>query len=344
MSAFHLALAVLCLVGVLAAADEGKGRVVLVVHGGAGVLDEKKMTPELRKEYEAGLTQALREGHAALKKGSSLDAVEAAIRVLEDNPLFNAGKGAVFTSDGKHELDASIMRGDTLQAGAVGAVTIVKNPITAARRVMEQSKHVLLIGRGAEDFALEQKLDIVPNTYFSTPQRRAAWKKAKEKEEQGRDWTPPLSRYFGTVGAVAYDGKNLAAGTSTGGMTNKRYGRVGDSPIIGAGTYADNRTCAVSCTGHGEMFIRYGVAKEVSSRRRYLGDRETLEESARKALFEVPPDDPEERKRKPEEWDVGGLIALDSKGNVAMPFNSEGMYRGTITDKGEVVVKIYRER
>jgi beta-aspartyl-peptidase (threonine type) len=249
---------------------------VLVVHGGEGDLPEK-VTPELEKKHKEVLEEALRRGYARLKegkKGASIDAVESAIRVLEDSPLFNAGKGAVFTHEGRNELDAAIMEGKEKKAGAVAGVTIVKNPISAARAVMEHSPHVLLIGRGAELFAIKHKLDIVHPDYFWTEQRWKELQDALKKEEKQRGRaggvSPSRQRHFGTVGAVALDGDgNLAAGTSTGGMTNKWSGRVGDTPVIGAGTYADNDACAVSCTGWGEYFIRYAVAHDITARVKY---------------------------------------------------------------------------
>jgi beta-aspartyl-peptidase (threonine type) len=256
-------------------------KLVLIVHGGEGDLPEK-MTPELEKKHQEVLAEALRRGYARLKegkKGASLDAVEAAIRVLEDSPLFNAGKGAVFTHEGGNELDAAIMEGKDKKAGAVAGVSIIKNPISAARAVMEHSPHVLLIGRGAELFAIKHKLDIVHPDYFWTEQRWKELQDARKKEEKQRgragsrqrpEAAPARQRHFGTVGAVALDGDgNLAAGTSTGGMTNKWSGRVGDTPIIGAGTYADNDACAVSCTGWGEYFIRYAVAHDITARVKY---------------------------------------------------------------------------
>jgi beta-aspartyl-peptidase (threonine type) len=313
------------------------GQVVLVIHGGVGVKSRKEMTKELRAKYEADLTKALAEGHKALRgdKGSSLDAVEAAIRVLEDSPRFNAGKGAVFTNDWRNELDASIMDGRDRSAGAVAAVTIIKNPITAARAVMEKSPHVMLMGRGAERFAAEKGIETVDPSYFWTQERWDAIRKAQEEEKKKKGtWNPPLSRYYGTVGAVAVDGRgNLAAGTSTGGMTNKRFGRVGDSPIIGAGTFAENATCGVSCTGHGEIFIRHVVAADVGARMKYkkLG----VKEAALEAVSAMPE----------EEGGVGGLIALDARGNVAMVYskNTEGMYRGYVTRDGKIKVMIYEE-
>ncbi len=334
-----LALVLMLLVSLAAIAGEvPPPHVVLVIHGGAGVKPKDKMTPEMAKQYEADLTKALQAGFKALQKnkGGSLDAVETAIRVLEDSPLFNAGKGSVFTHEGRNELDASIMEGKSKKAGAVAGVTIIKNPITAARAVMEKSPHVMLTGRGAELFATRQGLEVVDPLYFWTKERWDALKEALDEEkkmDKKGGWKPPLNRYFGTVGAVALgrDG-TLAAGTSTGGMTNKRFGRVGDSPIIGAGTYADNAACGVSCTGHGEVFIRYSVANDVVARMKYkkLGVKEASQET----LDSLPKED----------GGVGGLIALDAKGNVAMPYNTDGMYRGTITSDGKIKVMIYEEK
>jgi L-asparaginase / beta-aspartyl-peptidase len=303
-------------------------KVVLAIHGGAGALPRSRMTPQREKQYRAELEKALRTGHAVLKRetGTSLDAVEAAIRVLEDSPPFNAGKGAVFTHDGRNELDASIMEGKEKRAGAVAAVTVIKNPISAARAVLEKSPHVLLVGRGAELFATGQGLEIVEPEYFWTRDRWLRLKQALEKEKGGGK--PPPSR--GTVGAVAVDrAGNLAAGTSTGGMTNKRYGRVGDSPIIGAGTYADNGACAVSCTGHGEIFIRYAVAYDVAALIKYR--KLSVARAAQRTLDGLPK----------EEGGVGGLIALDAQSNLAMPYNTEGMYRGYVTDDGTIHTLIY---
>jgi beta-aspartyl-peptidase (threonine type) len=241
----------------------------LVIHGGAGTITRASMTPDLEKQYRAALEQALRAGHAVLTKGgSSIDAVETTVRVMEDSPLFNAGKGAVFTHDGRNEMDASIMDGRTKRAGAVGAVSIIRNPISAARAVMEKSEHVMMIGRGAELFATQQGLEIVDPSYFWTERRWKALQLELKREEEKKNpaatpQTPAADeeRKHGTVGALALDRSgNLAAATSTGGMTNKRFGRVGDSPILGAGNYAENESCAVSGTGHGEFFIRYTVA------------------------------------------------------------------------------------
>jgi beta-aspartyl-peptidase (threonine type) len=316
-----------------AAAEEVK--VVLVIHGGAGALPRAKMTAEKEARCRAGLDAALRAGLKELQRegGTSLNAVEAAIRVLEDSGTFNAGKGAAYNHDGRCELDAAIMEGRERRAGAVGSVTCIKNPITAARAVMEKSEHVFLVGRGAELFATRLGLELAEPTYFGTHERWLQLQEALKKEEKARQQKAPAgqpARPMGTVGAVALDRQgNLAAGTSTGGMTNKRYGRVGDSPIIGCGTYADNATCAVSCTGHGEVFIRWAVAHDVSARMRYA--RQSLEEAAKEALAALP--------TEPE--GAGGLIALDAKGHFAMPYNTEGMYRGWITADGQVHIFIY---
>jgi beta-aspartyl-peptidase (threonine type) len=261
-----------------------------------------------------------------------LEAVEKTIAYLEDNPLFNAGKGAVFTHAETVELDASVMEGNGQRAGAIGGVTIVKNPIRAAIAVMQNSPHVMLTGKGAEQFAIEQGLDTVPNSYFHTERRRDALLKLKARENKTGLVTELSESKFGTVGCVALDKNgNITAGTSTGGMTNKRWGRVGDSPIIGAGTYADNNTCGVSCTGHGEFFIRYAVAYDVAARMEYL--KENVVEASDFII----------NKKLKEKGGEGGLIALDAYGNIAMPFNSEGMYRGFVRP-GQREVKIYKAK
>jgi L-asparaginase / beta-aspartyl-peptidase len=296
----------------------------IVIHGGAGTLRREALTPQKEAEYRAKLTEALQAGHAVLARGgTSLEAVGAAIRILEDSPLFNAGKGAVFTHDGKNELDASLMDGRTLQAGAVAGLRHVKNPIALARQVMEKSPHVMMVGEGAEAFAKEQGLELVPAEYFRTEERWEQLQRALEKEK-GQE-------KFGTVGAVALDqAGNLAAGTSTGGMVNKRYGRVGDAPIIGAGTYANAR-CAVSATGHGEYFIRYTVARDICARLEYQDL--PLRESAHAVVMDV----------LVKAGGEGGVIAMDSQGHVAMPFNSTGMYRGYMGEDGTAHVAIFRE-
>ncbi len=327
---------VACLVAPARAADLAESSsVVLVVHGGAGTIRKGDMKPEIEAAYREKLAEGLLTGYRILKSGgTSLDAVEATIRLFEDSPLFNAGKGAVFTSKGRNELDASIMDGATLEAGAVASVTTIRHPITAARAVMERTPHVMLVGNGAEEFAESQGLEIVEPSYFYTERRWQALEKAKEKERhKKKESTSDLTgerRYLGTVGAVALDRfGNLAAGTSTGGMTNKRFGRVGDSPIIGAGTYANDR-CAVSATGHGEYFIRYAVAYDICARMTYSGA--SLTEAAETVLL----------KRLVQAGGSGGVIALDAVGNVSMPFNTEGMYRGFIKTDGEPHIEIYK--
>jgi L-asparaginase / beta-aspartyl-peptidase len=307
---------------------------MLVMHGGAGTITRASMTPELEKQYRETLEQALRAGHAVLMKGgASLDAVETSIRILEDSPLFNAGKGAVFTHEGKNELDAAIMNGRTKAAGSVAGVTIIKNPISAARAVMEKSKHVMMTGKGAELFATEKGLEVVDPSYFWTERRWKALQKELMNEAKPRASNDlPAEHKYGTVGAVALD-KNgdLAAGTSTGGTTNKRYGRVGDAPIIGAGTYAENESVAVSCTGTGEYFIRWTVAHDIAALVKYKGM--TVQQAGDEVIH---------KKLVPAKGD-GGAIVLDGKGNFAMPFNTEGMYRGWIGGDGVPHVLIYKD-
>jgi L-asparaginase / beta-aspartyl-peptidase len=291
--------------------------IALAIHGGAGAMPRRKMTPAAAARYKAGLARALEAGYAVLARhGTALDAVCAAVVELEDAPLFNAGRGACFNTDEKHELDASVMDGATLRAGAVAAVSRIRNPVLAAREVMEQSRHVLLVGRGAERFARRHGLRLVRESYFSTQARLTALRKK-------------LEGHHGTVGAVALDaGGNLAAATSTGGYTGKLPGRVGDSPIIGAGNYADNEACAVSGTGLGEAFIRGVLAYDVAARMKYLG--EPLGRAAGVAM----------RKLAHLKGD-GGLIAVDRRGHIVMPFNSEGMYRASVDRKGKRTVGIY---
>ncbi|OON68985.1 isoaspartyl peptidase/L-asparaginase family protein [Hymenobacter sp. CRA2] len=348
-----------------ATAAPDPSRITLVIHGGAGTITRQNMTPEKEKAYTEALNQALQTGYAVLKRGgTSIEAVEATVRVMEDSPLFNAGKGAVFTHDGRNELDAAIMDGATLKAGSVAGVTTVRNPISAARAVMEKSEHVMLMGPGAEVFAKEKGLDIVEPSYFYTEARYQQLQKAiaaekgavtdqlntptkaaapaaeptkvKVKQKGGKPQgalEPPIfteGRKYGTVGAVALDQYgNLAAATSTGGMTNKRYGRVGDAPIIGAGTYADNQSCAISCTGWGEFFIRATVARDIAARMEY--GRAPLGTAAQATIDKVA-----------RLGGDGGLIGLDRQGNITMPFNSEGMYRGFIKANGQTQVLIYR--
>lgn len=309
----------------------------IAVHGGAGTIVRGAMTAELEKQYRDKLTEATETGYRLLKEGrSSLDAVEAVIKILEDSPLFNAGKGAVFTHEGTNELDASIMDGKTLKAGAVAAVRHVRNPISLARMVMEHSPHVMLVGDGAEAFAKTQGMELVPPEYFYTDRRWKQLQEARAREDSADSRAPAKtdtseSRH-GTVGCVALDRLgNLAAGTSTGGTTNKKFGRVGDSPIIGAGTYANNRTCAVSATGTGEYFIRSVVAHDISALMEYAG--KTVTEAASIVVM----------KKLPEINGDGGVIAMDAHGEIAMPFNTPGMYRAYVDENGKVIVKIYRE-
>ena len=301
---------------------------ILVIHGGAGVV-KKEMTPEKEKAVRAALEKALNAGYATLKSGgSSLDAVGKAIVVLEDDPNFNAGKGAVFNHDGKNELDASIMDGATLRAGAIANVHRIKNPIELARAVMEKSEHVMLFGDGAEQFAQSIGMPLVDPKYFYTHARWQALQQAIE-EEKAKAVDPGKTPHHGTVGAVALDSKgNLAAGTSTGGMTNKRFGRVGDSPIIGAGTYADAR-CAVSATGWGEFYIRATAARDICARVEFRGD--SLKKAADEVVLGV----------IPKLGGDGGVIALDKDGNIATPFNTDGMFRGWVDKDGKTHVAIY---
>ncbi len=330
-----------------------------IIHGGAGVITKGSLTPEKEKEYRAMLEKVVLAGYKALQDGkSSLDAVEIAIRMMEDSPLFNAGKGAVFTNDGKNELDSAIMDGKTQAAGAVAGLHHVKNPITLARAVMEKSPHVMMVGDGAEKFAKEQNIELVDEKYFWTQERWDALqqilkeeklksekvekekiKSQKEKSTDAAELTAtgeiPASRQprnrFGTVGAVALDKNgNLAAGTSTGGMTNKKYGRVGDAPIIGAGTYANNNSCGVSGTGWGEYFIRLGVARDIAALMEYraLPVQQAADMVIKKKLQSLGGD--------------GGVIAMDKFGNMAISFNTEGMYRAYIDASGKPVVEIYK--
>ena len=292
----------------------------LVIHGGAGSVTRENMSPEKEVLYRTTMEDVMQIGYAILKNGgTSMDAVESTIRIMEDSPLFNAGKGAVFTSAGTNELDASIMDGSTLQAGAVAGVKTIKNPISAARKVMDETWHVILAGDGADYFAKEQGLEIVNNDYFYTERRWKALQKAQDAEKHG------------TVGCVALDRNgNLVAGTSTGGLTNKRWGRIGDTPIVGAGNYANNQTCGVSGTGQGEYFIRGNMAYDVSALMNYSSL--SVEQAARQVIDKLSG-----------RGGRGGLIAMDKNGNIAMPFNTEGMYRGYYLNGSEPVIKIYND-
>ncbi len=301
----------------------------IAIHGGAGTILRSSMTPELQAQYELGLRQARDAGYVVLERGgSSVDAVEVAVAALEDLPLFNAGRGAVFNNVGKHEMDACIMRGDTREAGAVCGVAGVKNPVKLARAVMERSGHVLLSGQGAEEFGRAQGMEFAGEAYFYTQQRYDQWQQALKEDRVQLDHS---DKKFGTVGAVALDAfGNLAAATSTGGMTNKKFGRVGDSPVPGAGTYANNATCAISCTGHGELFLRSVVAHDISCLMEYKGL--SLQEACDMVVHD----------KLVKIGGEGGLAAVDTKGRIAMPFNSEGMYRACRSADGTDLILIYK--
>jgi L-asparaginase / beta-aspartyl-peptidase len=308
----------------------------LVIHGGAGTITRGSMTEDVERQYRNTMEESLRAGHAILAAGGSgLDAVVAATRILEDSPLFNAGRGAVFTAEGRNELDASIMDGATLRAGAVAGVTRVRNPIELARRVMDASPHVMLSGAGAEEFAELQGLEMVDPSFFHTERRWEALQRAREAATRQESSVDPSGEgnesRFGTVGVVALarDG-TISAGTSTGGMTNKRWGRIGDAPIIGAGTYADDR-CGVSTTGWGEYFIRNVVAYDICARMRYQGI--SLQQAAHEVIWE---------RLEAQQPETGGIVSLDAQGHVVMTFNSRGMYRGYIDQDGQVTTAIYR--
>ncbi|MCR9172341.1 MAG: isoaspartyl peptidase/L-asparaginase [bacterium] len=331
---------------IMSISAQAQDKVVLVIHGGAGTILKKNMTEEKEAAYEAKLREALQAGYDALTAGkTSVQAVQSAIHVMEDSPLFNAGKGAVYTNDETQEMDASIMRGSDKQAGAVAGVSTIKNPIDAAIAVMEKSEHVMLAGKGAEEFAEKQRVTIVDSSYFKSDVRLKQLKRVQDHEKSVLDHDGDdrgefdesenefnvdyiEDKKFGTVGAVALDSAgNLAAGTSTGGMTNKRYHRIGDSPIIGAGTYA-NELVGVSCTGHGEFFIRNVVAYDVAALMEY--SEMTIEEATQRVI-----------EKQTEMGGKGGLIALDKDGNVSLPFNTAGMYRGYITENGKITIEIY---
>ena len=311
-------------------------KIGLAIHGGAGTIERSKITPEKEREYRAGLERALSAGYEILKRGgSSLDATEAAVRVLEEDPHFNAGRGSVFTSAGTNEMDASIMDGKTLKAGAIGSVQHIKNPVSLARLVMEKCPHVMLDCAGAEAFAKANGIELVDQKYFFTQDRWEALRKIKAAEKhrasgEGTSFLITDQDRHGTVGAVALDKNgNLAAATSTGGTTNKMPGRIGDTPVIGAGTYANNQTCAVSCTGDGEYFIRAAAAHEVSGLMKYRGLK--LQEAAQDALDAVK-----------QLGGSGGLIAIDTNAEIALLFNTNGMYRGYVDPNGNFIVEIYR--
>jgi beta-aspartyl-peptidase (threonine type) len=316
----------LILISGFAGFSAAQQKFAIVIHGGAGVMSKERMSLEQQNEYKAKLNEALELGEKMLKEGAeATDVVVRVINVLEDSPLFNAGKGAVFTNDEKVELDASIMEGKTLKAGAVAGVRDIKNPINAAREVMLNSEHVFLSGKGASEFAKKQGLEIVPNKYFHTQARHESLMKLKkqERERTSKD-------NMGTVGCAVLDTHgNICAGTSTGGMTNKKYGRIGDAPVIGAGTYANNKTCAVSCTGHGEYYIRLGFARDISALMEYKNM--SVEKACREEIGKLT-----------ELNGTGGVIALDVNGNIAMEFNTSGMFRGYIKSTGEKEVAIFK--
>jgi len=305
--------------------------VAIGIHGGAGTIKREAMSAELEATYIEFLDHAITAGYEQLRRGESgLDVVVNVIQLMEDSPLFNAGHGAVYTWDGTHELDASIMHGADLEAGAVAGVSTVKSPIALARAVMERSPHVMLAGSGAEAFALEQGFDVAPPEYFATERRRKALEAFKANEQAGLQ--PEADHKFGTVGVVVMDAAgHLVAGTSTGGMTGKRWGRIGDSPIIGAGTYADNRSCAVSATGHGEYFIRHTVARDICARMQFGGT--TLLDAADQVV----------KGELVEAGGEGGVIAVDSTGEVVLIFNTSGMYRASINARGQKTVGIYSD-
>lgn len=309
----------------------------IAIHGGAGTILRTSMTPQKEKEYIKGIEEALTAGELILARGgSSLDAVEAAVKKMENYPLFNAGKGSVFTHDGKNEMDACIMEGKELKAGAVAGVQHIKNPISLARAVMEKSEHVFLVGDGAMQFAVHMNIEFERDEYFFVQQRYDQLQMAKNSNQTILDHTPETTvnneKKMGTVGAVALDVHgNLAAATSTGGMTNKRWGRVGDSPIIGAGTYANNKTCAISCTGHGEFFLRAIVAYDISCLMEYKGL--SLKEACNLVV----------NNKLVKFGGEGGLIAIDAFGNIELPFNSEGMYRGMKKSNAPIYIDIYKD-
>lgn len=310
------------------------GPIAIAIHGGAGTIRRENLSREREHAIRTTLEKAVRAGHAVLERdGAAIDAVTAAITVLEDAPEFNAGRGAVLTSEGKVEMDASIMTGHDLNAGAIASVRGIRHPILAARAVLEHSPHVMLAGPGAEIFARERELEFMPEEWFQTEFRREQLRRIKASETtQAAVDTAFEDSWFSTVGTVALDrAGNLAAGTSTGGTANKRFGRVGDSPIIGAGTYADNRSCAVSATGHGEYFIRHVVAYNICAR--MLHGNQSLAVSADTVVNKLLAD----------EGGEGGVIALDAQGNIAMPFNTSGMYRAAVDRDGNVSVQIYRD-
>jgi len=312
-------------------------KVSIAIHGGAGTILKEDITPELEKAYRSALKEALEAGYAILETGgTAVNAVKTAVVVMEDNALFNAGKGAVFTKKGLNELDAAIMDGSTLDAGAIAGVRNIRNPIELAEEVMLHSGHVFLSGKGANDFAIKQGIKLEPDEYFYSEYRYDQWREIRDSDlyqlDHNNDKLIGLmkDKKFGTVGAVACDGAgNIAAATSTGGMTNKRFGRIGDTPVIGAGTYANNKTCAISCTGHGEVFMKAVAAYDVSCLMEYknMSLQQACEEVVMKKLVSM--------------HGEGGLIGMDAKGNAALVFNSSGMYRGLKDSEGANLIAIY---
>src|SRR4051812_13718020 len=312
--------------------------ITLVIHGGAGTIVKEDMTPELEAAYQAGLTEALNAGFAVLEEGgSAVNAIKAAIVIMEDNVLFNAGRGSVFTKKGVQEMDAAIMDGSTLEAGSVAGVRNVRNPIELATEVLRNSNHVFLSGKGANDFAIKQGIKLEPDEYFFSQFRYDQWKAVRDSDNYTLDHTlhdisELREKKFGTVGAVACDmNGNIAAATSTGGMTNKKYGRIGDSPLIGCGTYANNNTCAISCTGHGEPFIRAVAAHDVGALMEYkdMSLKEAMDKVVNDKLIKMDGE--------------GGMIGVDAAANVSMIFNSAGMYRGMRNSEGENLIGIYKD-
>lgn len=321
--------------------EEKVNEFAIIIHGGAGTILKKNMSDEKEAEYKAKLEEAIKVGHTILKNGgTSQEAVMKTIQVMEESPLFNAGKGAVFTNAGTNELDASFMDGKTLNAGAVAGVKDVKSPIELAIKIMTDSEHVMLSGEGASTFAKEKGLEIVDPSYFFTENRFNSLQRIKEKEKTELDHDAKAAFFdadikdskFGTVGCVALDKDgNISAGTSTGGMTNKRWGRIGDAPIIGSGTYANNKTCGVSSTGWGEYFIRSQVAYDISAQMEY--QKKTLKEATTGVI----------QNKLTKLGGTGGVVALDKNGNMSFEFNTEGMYRASMDEKGELIIKIYKE-
>jgi len=306
-------------------------KIAIAIHGGAGTIEKSLLSPALETSYKTNLQKAAETGYAILQKGgSATDAVAAAVVFLENCPLFNAGKGAVFNHIGKHEMDAAIMEGKNLMAGAVSGIKNIKNPVMLAKTIMQESQHVMMAGDGAEAYAKQMGCEFQANDYFFTEHRFQQWQAIKDSDNYQLDHTAAPQNKMGTVGAVALDENgNIAAATSTGGMTNKKYGRVGDSPIIGAGTYANNQTCAISCTGHGELFIRSVVAYDISCLMAYKNM--TLQQACNEVVM----------KKLVDIKGEGGLVAIDAQGNIQMPFNSEGMYRASINTNNELLVEIY---